>query len=507
MESSGADSAVERSLRCEHHLACVEGVDYGLVVPLVAGERVGRGIWGIADPYVSRMHATVEPPGEPGRNSAARRILGRRQPIAVLAPTEPTNPLTTGEVPLPLRLGKKVWLGESRWQVRSRPTNLNWPASTRRKRRAGWLRFTVVLMPVMVIVLLARWLPDKRWLLVLGGLIALLALALLAVRRHRARKWDAARLSQSLVAARPSLANPTPEKAMPAASGPESEEEVVVRVAPEKPRTLNLGKRPLGIVGEDAMPYAHWLAAQAATTGRAVRVVALGEEVPKEGLSGTLLIAWAPVPSQLPTFVTQIIGAKPVGGVAWAEQIARALDDGATLPTTCPFDSLLGTPTPALIEERWNSDLKEFPIGRGGEGTIGFDLLSDGPHALVAGGTGSGKSEFLSTLVLSYAATLPPSKLRFIFIDYKGGAGLDHLADLPHVDHSITDLDGSKTPWLLRALGAALTVRKMAAANLGFRSWEEWERQAEPAGGRLGESSSAAQPLPRALPPPPPPPP
>lgn len=503
MESSGAASAVERSLKCEHHLACVEGVDCGLVLPLVEGERIGRGRGGVTDRYVSRSHATVRFPLETRPQRAfSLRSAGPRT-IALLTPTQPTNPLTTGNASLPLRLGKKIRLGESVWQVRGRPTDLSWPARTKRKNRSGWLRFTAVLMPIMMVAFLARWLPDKRWLLALGGIVLLAVWIFLVVRRRRARKWDAARLSQSLVAAQPTLAKLAPEKTMAGTSDWEDQEEVVVRASPEKPGTLSLGSRPLGVVGDNAGPYAHWLAAQAATTGRAVRVLSPGEEDPGEDVSGALVIAWARAPSELPTFVTRIIGAKRTGGMSWAKQIAETLDDGATLPDTCPFDSVLGSPAPALLKERWSSPRSRFLIGRGGEGTVEFDLLKDGPHALVAGGTGSGKSEFLTTLVLSYAATLPPSKLRFIFIDYKGGAGLSHLADLPHVDHSITDLDGSKTPWLLRALGAALTVRKIAAANLGFRSWEEWEQYSA-----LADSdTSGGFPLSSSPAPPPPPPP
>lgn len=98
-----------------------------------------------------------------------------------------------------------------------------------------------------------------------------------------------------------------------------------------------------------------------------------------------------------------------------------------------------------------------------------------GPHALVVGGTGAGKSEFLTTFALSHALSYSPDALRMILIDFKGGAGLDHLSTLPHVEHSLSDLDATQIPWLLRSLGAVLRTRKRQMQGEGVRSWADWK--------------------------------
>jgi S-DNA-T family DNA segregation ATPase FtsK/SpoIIIE len=61
-----------------------------------------------------------------------------------------------------------------------------------------------------------------------------------------------------------------------------------------------------------------------------------------------------------------------------------------------------------------------------------IDLVHDGPHILVAGTTGSGKSELLRTLIASLAATVDTQRVNFLLIDYKGGSAFDRCAALPH---------------------------------------------------------------------------
>ena len=61
-------------------------------------------------------------------------------------------------------------------------------------------------------------------------------------------------------------------------------------------------------------------------------------------------------------------------------------------------------------------------VGLGAEGPHHIDLRQDGPHVLVGGTTGSGKSEFLQTLITSLAVANRPDRLAFVLVDYKGGA-------------------------------------------------------------------------------------
>jgi S-DNA-T family DNA segregation ATPase FtsK/SpoIIIE len=107
---------------------------------------------------------------------------------------------------------------------------------------------------------------------------------------------------------------------------------------------------------------------------------------------------------------------------------------------------------------------------------VTLDLVADGPHLLVAGTTGSGKSEALRTVVCSLAHDYRPSEVVFALIDFKGGAGLGPCAKLPHVASVLTDLEPHLARRCLLALGAELADRKRAAMAAGASSYEEWQR-------------------------------
>jgi S-DNA-T family DNA segregation ATPase FtsK/SpoIIIE len=112
-------------------------------------------------------------------------------------------------------------------------------------------------------------------------------------------------------------------------------------------------------------------------------------------------------------------------------------------------------------------------LGVGAAGPVEVDLCRAGPHALVAGTTGSGKSELLRTLVLGLAHAHPPDRCSFLLVDYKGGAAFGQAADLPHTVGVLTDLDGAATARALRSLGAELTRRERLLAEHGARELAE----------------------------------
>ena len=100
------------------------------------------------------------------------------------------------------------------------------------------------------------------------------------------------------------------------------------------------------------------------------------------------------------------------------------------------------------------------PIGLSGGGVVVVDLQRDGPHAVVAGTTGAGKSELLRTLLTSLALHHPPSRVNLLLIDYKGGTAFGDLDDLPHSVGLVTDLDGGLADRVVQSLLAELRRRE-----------------------------------------------
>ena len=130
----------------------------------------------------------------------------------------------------------------------------------------------------------------------------------------------------------------------------------------------------------------------------------------------------------------------------------------------------IGPPDDTLVRTRWAatppSGLRAM-LGADQHGAVSVDLVRDGPHALVAGTTGAGKSALLQTLVLSLALAHPPTRLAIALVDYKGGASFGACADLPHVVGQVTDLDGTLATRALAGLRAELARRERTLAAAG----------------------------------------
>lgn len=113
------------------------------------------------------------------------------------------------------------------------------------------------------------------------------------------------------------------------------------------------------------------------------------------------------------------------------------------------------------------------PIGVGAGGILELDLVRDGPHAVVAGTTGAGKSELLVSWVLAMATRYPPSAVTFLLVDFKGGAAFTPFAGVPHVVGIVSDLDGRRSIRAIDSLRAELHRREVILADQGVRSVEE----------------------------------
>lgn len=121
---------------------------------------------------------------------------------------------------------------------------------------------------------------------------------------------------------------------------------------------------------------------------------------------------------------------------------------------------------------RRSSSLECRPaVGEGGR--LMVDLVMNGPHAIVGGTTGSGKSELLISWVLAMAAETSPDDVTFLLVDFKGGSAFAHLAQLPHTVGIITDLDEVAASRAFSSLRAELHYRERELAQAGARDISE----------------------------------
>jgi DNA segregation ATPase FtsK/SpoIIIE, S-DNA-T family len=89
-----------------------------------------------------------------------------------------------------------------------------------------------------------------------------------------------------------------------------------------------------------------------------------------------------------------------------------------------------------------------------------FSAKADGVHGLIAGSTGSGKSELLMTLIIGMALNFNPDVLNFVLVDYKGGAAFEPFKKLPHKVDIVTNLDQSATARVFASIIAELDRRQ-----------------------------------------------
>lgn len=175
---------------------------------------------------------------------------------------------------------------------------------------------------------------------------------------------------------------------------------------------------------------------------------------------------------------------------AWrgARAMTGNVDEAAVLPASTAVPRLVRLPevSPDLADlddvgavlQRWQqgSGLRA-QLGAGVDGVVTIDLREDGPHGLVAGTTGSGKSELLQSLICSLALNNPPSRINFLLVDYKGGAAFRECADLPHTVGYITDLTPALVARALTSLGAEIAAREHLLAEHGVKDLPMLERE------------------------------
>lgn len=139
------------------------------------------------------------------------------------------------------------------------------------------------------------------------------------------------------------------------------------------------------------------------------------------------------------------------------------------IPDSVTFFELYGVKSPEElpIAQLWvkNACHKSLavPLGFRGKDDIVFLNLHEkahGSHGLVAGTTGSGKSEIVQSYILSLAVNFHPHEVGFLLIDYKGGGMANLFKDLPHLLGTITNLDGGESMRALASIKSELARRQ-----------------------------------------------
>ncbi len=112
-------------------------------------------------------------------------------------------------------------------------------------------------------------------------------------------------------------------------------------------------------------------------------------------------------------------------------------------------------------------------VGRGEREDMLLDIVDDGPHAIVTGTTGTGKSELLVSWVTAMASRHGPDRVTFVLADFKGGTAFEPLRMLPQVAAVITDLDEEGARRGVFSLTAELRRRESVLAEAGARDVRE----------------------------------
>lgn len=173
---------------------------------------------------------------------------------------------------------------------------------------------------------------------------------------------------------------------------------------------------------------------------------------------------------------------------AWADRAAREISplkdvgaqaQGDSLPDSARLLDVVGLepPTPDAVRARWTLEPRSttMTIGVGLDGPFSLDLRGDGPHGLIAGMTGSGKTELLQTIIASLAIANRPEWLNFVLIDYKGDSAFKDCVNLPHTVGKVNDLDPYLVERALASLEAELDVRKNILAEAAVKDIEDYQ--------------------------------
>ncbi|WP_162678817.1 FtsK/SpoIIIE domain-containing protein [Actinomyces sp. 565] len=487
-----AASAAREALASAWHLAVLDGCDEGLVVPLPERGTIGRdGV--LTDRAISRSHLRVRQThrgvllsdaGSANGVRVRRRWCWRK----------------LGSRPRKCRAGARLRLGETLVELRPRPADLHppqppTPAQSRwmllGSGLAAGLLVTLVVVTIrtgnrgalgalamapMGVMLLLRFVP------MLGNRRGRTVSGTAGWRGRRARTPDPA--GMLLAVAVRHAGERGPHRAQ---SSSREADEVRAWTGRRRRRTVLrvAAGDSVALTGPMAVAAVRWWGAQVLARGvgqvqadaTAVHV-SWGPEGRRSEVSVSAADAGMLTGAAVAVSVLPVRGRTVDPGERWWSVLLAAAgiplpgtDEAAgrttELPGSVRIEEVCTDLDRALLRRRWQAVSAGLPavLGVGSRGPVSVDLVRDGPHALLAGTTGSGKSELLISWLLQLAASRPPTALTLVLVDYKGGAAFGPLAQLPHTAGVLTDLDPAGTRRALESLEAEVRRRERLLAD------------------------------------------